>query len=74
MDMIGQPASPLTTAGTGKHDYLGRFWGGFLWLKAVKLELNFQLVSWMDYASRGVKQDGVTSTVARIPTKQLLYL
>ena len=73
MDMVGQPASPFTTAGMGKHHHLRRFCF-FLWLKAVKLEPNFQLVSWMDHASREVKQGGgAASVVTHTPTKQMFY-
>lgn len=67
--MVGQPASSLTSAGMGKHHYLRRFYF-FLWFKAVKLKPNFQLVSWMGYASRGLKQGGgAASIVTHIPTE-----
>lgn len=57
----------------GKHHFLWRF-RFFLWLEAVKLEPKVRLVSWMDYASRGVKQGGgAASIVTHIPTKQMLY-
>lgn len=74
MDIVGQPASPLTTAGMVSTVFCGDS-AFFLWLEAVKLEPNVWLVSWMDYASRGVKQHGggPASIVTHIPTKQMLY-
>lgn len=51
MDIVG----PLNTAGIGKNHYWGKSCF-FLWLKSVKLKPSFQLVSWVDFASRGVKQ------------------
>lgn len=60
----------LDHSGYGKHHFLWRFCFFFLWLEAVKLEPNIRLVSWMDYASRGVKQGGgAASVVTLIPTK-----